>query len=307
MELIVVIGVIGVVIGLMIPAVQRAREMACLRQCGNNLRQIGVAFHLHHDTQKRFPSGGWGWNWIGAPSRGSGISQPGGWVYSILPHMGQESLRRLGSGEESPQLEASLMTLLRTPISPMSCPSRRTGGPYLTGKRTYYTATLSGRTAAVTPTTLARGDYAANCGDQGFNEIDAGPPNVAQGDNPAYSWQGTGKCTGIVFRRSAVSLRQISRGSNNTVLAGDRYITSEHYNDGMDWGDNEGMYVGFANDTCRVTYNPPRQDRKLDQDTARFGGAHVGGVNILYCDGSVRFVQYSINREVFRASGSRSE
>src|SRR3954468_2355351 len=97
-ELLVVIAIIAILIGLLLPAVQKVREAAARMQCSNNLKQMGIAMHSCHDANGYFPTGGWGWNWMGDPTRGSGKSQPGGWIFSILPYVEQDNVYRLGGG-----------------------------------------------------------------------------------------------------------------------------------------------------------------------------------------------------------------
>jgi prepilin-type processing-associated H-X9-DG protein len=154
---------------------------------------------------------------------------------------------------------------------------------------------------------MARSDYAANAGGQSFNEIFAGPSTLAQGDSSSYRWPSTAACTGILFQRSAVSLSQITHGASNTFLAGERYINASQYADGMDLGDNEGMYVGFDNDGYRVTVKPPQRDRAGYDHPELFGSAHPAGVHMLYCDGAVRLVSYDVDPTVFFDAGRRKD
>src|SRR6185436_17064943 len=97
-ELLVVIAIIGILIALLLPAVQAAREAARVAQCKNNLRQSGLAAQSHLAAYKTFPTGGWGWSWVGDADRGNGINQPGGWVYNVLPFIEGGSIRNLGKG-----------------------------------------------------------------------------------------------------------------------------------------------------------------------------------------------------------------
>src|SRR5262245_65887753 len=96
-ELLVVIAIIGILVALLLPAIQAARESARRSKCANNLRNLATAALNHHDTAKFYPTGGWGWWWTGDPDRGFGRSQPGGWTFSLLPFTEEESIYTSGS------------------------------------------------------------------------------------------------------------------------------------------------------------------------------------------------------------------
>ena len=97
-ELLVVIAIIGILIALLLPAIQSARETAQRMQCRNNLKQIGTAAMTHLDREKYYPSGGWSWSWVGDPDEGYGKKQPGGWIYNVLPGLELSGLRDEGKG-----------------------------------------------------------------------------------------------------------------------------------------------------------------------------------------------------------------
>src|SRR5262245_19100740 len=97
-ELLVVIAIIGVLVALLLPAVQAARESARRMQCTNNLKQIGLGFHNHTDTNGHLPTGGWGWGWVGDADLGAGRGQTGSWTFNILPYIEQKAIYDLSGG-----------------------------------------------------------------------------------------------------------------------------------------------------------------------------------------------------------------
>ena len=107
-ELLVVITIIGTLVGLLLPAVQAAVEAGRASGCRNNLKQIGSAMQQHEAAHGTFPAGGWGCGWVGDADRGSGLAEPGGWIYNILEFMDAQNLHDLGIGtiprEATPRL-----------------------------------------------------------------------------------------------------------------------------------------------------------------------------------------------------------
>jgi prepilin-type N-terminal cleavage/methylation domain-containing protein len=194
-ELLVVITIIGILIGLLLPAVQSVREAARRTQCRNNLKQLGLAMHNHHEAFGRFPSGGWGWLWVGEPERGTGPDQPGGWGFNILPYVEQGALHDMGMSLASTARTNAIIERVQTPVALFICPSRRRAVAYPDYHSTYKTQTST----SMRIPTAGRSDYAVNCGDQSRNELFGGPGSLAQGDNPNYNWPSTANHTGLCF------------------------------------------------------------------------------------------------------------
>src|SRR3974390_1067676 len=124
-ELLVVIAIIGILMALILPAVQRIRESASRLQCANNLKQIGLGMHHCHDQNGHFPSGGWGWNWTAEPDRGYGMDQPAGWCYSLLPFIEEEPTYTLGAGTGVPGVDSANFQRVQMKIRIYNCPTRR--------------------------------------------------------------------------------------------------------------------------------------------------------------------------------------
>jgi prepilin-type processing-associated H-X9-DG protein len=110
---------------------------------------------------------------------------------------------------------------------------------------------------------------------------------------------------GVIYMRSQIRLGDITHGTSNTYLLGEKYLNTTDYFTGNDAADNEHMYVGADNDICRITLFPPLRDTRGYQDWSRFGSAHVGGCNMLYCDGRVEVVAYDLDPAVHQRAGDR--
>jgi prepilin-type processing-associated H-X9-DG protein len=160
---------------------------------------------------------------------------------------------------------------------------------------------------------MARTDYAANCGNQNRDEIDAGPSTLdaswSTADPSLYH-----QFNGIFFRRSKIHFSDISRGTSNVLMIGERYLNIDNYTTGNDPSDNENMYVGFDNDIYRDTYYDPnnldtyrpRQDARGIQNTFIFGSPHNAGFNVAYCDGHVESIAFDIDPLVLFKMGDRN-
>src|SRR5258706_4890817 len=124
-ELLVVIAIIGILVALLLPAVQAAREAARRTQCTNQLKQLATGCMNHESTLKYYPCGGWGWDWVGDADRGNGQNQPGGWMYNILPFLEENARHDLPKdGDPNNQLAAQLdgaRQMLLDPIPIIKC------------------------------------------------------------------------------------------------------------------------------------------------------------------------------------------
>lgn len=133
-ELLVVISIIGILVALLLPAVQASRESARKTQCKNHLKQMRVTFLNHHSAQRFFSSSGWGYRWVGVSDAGYGEGQPGGWTYNILAYMEYDNLHTavptrkevapVNPLDEDLPPPPSARELVSTPVPEFNCPSR---------------------------------------------------------------------------------------------------------------------------------------------------------------------------------------
>jgi prepilin-type N-terminal cleavage/methylation domain-containing protein/prepilin-type processing-associated H-X9-DG protein len=314
-ELLVVITIIAILIALLLPAVQMAREAARKIQCSNNLKQTTLAALHHEHVHRFFPSGGWGWMWVGDPDRGAGKEQPGGWIFAILPDLEQTDLFERGSDGDpnnwtSKQL-AGATAVIQMPLAGMNCPSRRQAIVYPLSSTRFSgaTATFHGANSV---TAVARADYAICGGDNGTNWWQDGPADLSTAASwtKNRSWTNVGAtATGVSFFRSEIRNQDVADGTSNTYLLGERYINPDDYATGADASDDESMYAGFDDDTHRLTGRdyPPMPDQPGIMLCQSFGSPHATSLNMSFCDGSVQAISYSIDGEVHRRLGNRQD
>jgi prepilin-type processing-associated H-X9-DG protein len=190
------------------------------------------------------------------------------------------------------------------PLPIFYCPSRRTA-------MNYPLVNFAGNFVAfnsIPLTQTSRLDYAANCGDSGTNEYGVGPSTLQEGDT-TYPWPDTTSLTGPSFLRSQVRVSDILDGTSVTYWVGEKYVNPADYSTGKDPGDDQPIFLGYDNDSQRTTslLNPPKQDTQGLRDTHCFGSVHSTSFHISFCDGSVRGINYSIDPEIHRRLGNRSD
>jgi prepilin-type N-terminal cleavage/methylation domain-containing protein len=259
-ELLVVISIIGVLVALLLPAVQAAREAARRAQCINNLKQIGLGFQNYHSSQQSFPSGGWSWSDPPTYENGrpvTGPEQRASWGFQILPYVEGQSIWNAGPEQA-----------IGTPLSLFFCPSRRS--PQTVDHADSYKPQITGGVI-----THALCDYAAS----------------------------NREMTGVVRRFEPTNMSNVTDGTSHTLIAADKRLNVAHLGEWQE-DDNEGYTAGWNEDTIRRTDRSPSPDHTGEGDGEKlFGSSHPGVINAVLADGSVRSINFDIDKDTFRLIG----
>jgi prepilin-type N-terminal cleavage/methylation domain-containing protein/prepilin-type processing-associated H-X9-DG protein len=289
-ELLVVITIVGLLVALLLPAVQTAREAARRVQCTNNLKQIGLALHGYHDAQGMFPSG------FSLDNPGAGFAMPGwAWGARLLGGLEQSALYN-AINQNLSYIAPAQRTVIETRISVFLCPSSGGSGPMSTG--------FFGLDQ------LAPGQYVASAGSVSLKESDG---QIAHGN-------------GLFFLNSRVAIHDLVDGSSSTLMTGER---SRNVADAT-WVGVPGLsfilctkdnwpvktcasamfaVLGRTGPTSDILFGAVPTGSTPNSHGAGadgFWSLHPGGCNFLLCDGSVRYFNETMSPDVFKRLATRA-
>jgi prepilin-type N-terminal cleavage/methylation domain-containing protein len=323
-ELLVVIAIIGILVALLLPAIQAARESARRSSCLNNLRQLGLACHLFESAHKVFPTAGGAVNQYfdlaDLPKAAFGY-ESASWMFQLLPHIEQQSMYDMRRGDGAAKAGFQITRLSQIPVSLFNCPSR---GQRFANSGIYV---------------YALNDYAgvmANWnmpGYAGFEWQDTQPPRA---NEEALIWTGILVKGGQVNRSTnppqvwkfgTIGFRSIEDGASHTILLGEKSVSIDYYNypntNVWPFWEMYGYYTGADWPLMRIfgaitpgvagqTEVPMHGDADprsapFPAQEFGFGSAHPGIICTVFGDGSTRSISRSGDLLVLDQLGRRAD
>jgi prepilin-type N-terminal cleavage/methylation domain-containing protein len=274
-ELLVVIAIIGLLIALLLPAVQAARESARRCSCCNNLKQVGLAAQLHHNTYGRLPAG---WDGYDAGGRPWAMGYPGwGWAARILPFLEQANLEKNLINYQLPVTDPANNQARLYMIKTYRCPSDTGRDAFLNVDEASGAGTLDFATA----------NYVGVWGTTDTHVC---------GTLPAGA-----QCTsnGCFFHNSSIRFADICDGLSQTFLVGER-------NSRLDYSTWVGTYDVNDCSQGRIVGTASYPPNSQATDTHNFSSQHPSGTHFLLADGSVRIIAETIDTSAYHALCTRS-
>ncbi len=343
-ELLVVIAIIGILIALLLPAVQAAREAARRTQCKNHIKQMMLAMHNFEGAKKCFPSGGIApyaaienyltdsrTNPSNPQGEPLGPDQQGlSWAYQILPYLEESATYDIRKVDELQQVV----------ISSYHCPSKRgpTRHPTIGAELMDYAAAVPSRPRSKLGSNASNYIYVnddpkwgtVGCGILEFWSVVGGAyrfenPDIQNRPPNLLTMKGYVGHMGVIVRSDycasctpdkahvgwykRISFAQITDGSSNTMVIGEKRLHPSEYESGA-WHDDWGWKEGWDPDTLRSTICLIGPDADINMGESfgyNFGAAHPGSMNAGFADASVHSISYDIDRELFNRLGHRSD
>jgi len=283
-ECLVVVGIIGVLLGLLLPAVHHFREVAQRAQCANNISQLALAVHNFHDHQRRFPYN----TFVGAWDNG-GDAPNWSWLARLMPYIEQEEPYQQGGIPTKTLRESGVAD---RSIGLFMCPSDPSAG---TGPRVDV-GNLQGMPVGLTS---YKGVMGANWGDD--NGVGANFNTDWRNPGTNGSFDGHDNGDGIFYRmdyKRKLRLELIPDGASNTFMIGEDLCLATNW---TSW-----PYANSATGTCAIPPNVKRPDGRDYwpgdwRNNESFRSAHPGGLHFAFADASVHFINDSIDLPVYRA------
>jgi prepilin-type N-terminal cleavage/methylation domain-containing protein len=321
-ELLVVIAIIGILVALLLPAIQAAREAGRRMSCQNNLKQMGIAAHNHADVLLALPHGGFTWPHAYRSELVYDVNkhipyvkemQMAGFGFQILPFMEQTTIHQgIGASDlaaptgidDTDRLYQALTAVIPT----FYCPSRRSPKPVESNRGSTTSNVCTGTDATWDPPSLRYGmiDYAGCAGSRNRTDNALGNHDSNRGATIRNN------CTVLLpsppaaagargpGARSVIGLEGINDGTANVILYGEKRLNLRFLGTARA-DDDVGYVTPWDQDTIRWSDLKPLPDRvdnaandNLGNGQFRFGASHPGAFSVVMCDGAVKSINYKI-------------